>query len=196
MNSDTRTELAFRRRLALLALLHKRPHSYDKIVAALDRDGLFVYDHEDDEAAIARLQLYQFRNDLRTLRALDYQIKFDRKSNCYIWHNSPFGLYLDETQLSSFALLLDTFSNSTILHAADAHALLTDLMKRLPAEQQEAVRGQRRVFSIDLHEATDYRKADPKNLKQIALANQRGQQLEFMYCTPRDGVERRHVIEP
>ena len=54
MRSDTSTERAIRRRLAILVLLHRGPHRYDEIIAALDRDHLFVYDYAEDPAAIAR----------------------------------------------------------------------------------------------------------------------------------------------
>ncbi len=102
MRSDTSTERANRRRLALLALLHRRPHSYVELIAALDRDELFSFDRANDAAVIARLQRYQFRYDLRALRKLDCDIRCDRRSGFYIWHNSPFGLELTQEQLTTF----------------------------------------------------------------------------------------------
>src|ERR1700692_3513341 len=101
MRSDTSTERANRRRLALLALLHRRPYSYAELMDTLDRDGLFSYDRANDAAVIARLQRYQFRNDIQALHQLCCDIRFDYGSGCYIWHNSPFGLALTQEQLTT-----------------------------------------------------------------------------------------------
>ena len=197
MRRDTRTERAAKRRFAMLVLLHTHARQYDEIVASLDQDKLFDYDRCADPAAIARQQRFQFRHDLAALRLMGCEISFVHSSRCYVWRNSPFGLSLDQTQLSAFALLLDTFEHTTILHAADVEALLTYLAGRLPDEQRKVLLfGRRRSFSIDLHEATDYRSADPFTVGKIELSIQRGRQLEFLYRTPRDGKERRHVIEP
>lgn len=196
MRQDTRAERAAKRRFAILTLLHTHPRRYDEIVASLDQDELLDYDHFADLTAIARQQRYQFRHDLAALRLMDCQIGFERSSKCYVWHNSPFGLCLNQTQLSAFGMLLDTFEHATILHAADVEALLTYLVGRLPDEQRETLLAGRRSFSIDLHETTDYRYADSATVGKIEMAIQRGRQLEFLYRTPRDGKERRHVIEP
>lgn len=196
MNPDTRDKLAFRRRLALLALLHQSPQPYHKIVAVLDQQQLFHYDPYEDEAKKARLQRYQFRYDLRTLKQLDCLIEFDRASRCYCWRNSPFGLSFSPTQLNALLLLRDTFATATIPHADDIRELLTFLTERLPPEQKEMISNQRHPFSINLHETTDYRNADPKTLHEIEKAIQRTQQLTFAYRSPHDGQERHHVIEP
>src|ERR1700676_1399744 len=124
MRSDTSTERANRRRLALLALLHRRPYTYDELIAALDRDDLFWFDRANDAADIARLQRYQFRNDLRALRKIDCDVRCDRRNHCYIWHNSPFGLSLSQEQLTTFALLLSTFNETMMIHADEIQALL------------------------------------------------------------------------
>ncbi len=196
MRNDTPTERANRRRMALLALLHHRPYTYDELIAALDRDELFSYDRASDVAVIARQQRYQFRNDIRALRLLSCNIHCDRRTRYYTWHNSPFGLSLTQEQLTTFALLLNTFNDTTILHAHDIQALLHFLVERLPAEQQKVIANQRAPFSIDLHETTDYRDADPLTIQPIERAIARKQQLQFVYRSPREGQERRHLIEP
>src|SRR5258708_10942898 len=140
--------------------------------------------------------MYQFRRDIKALHYLGCQLNFDRKTGCYSWHNSPFGLSLTGPQLATFALLLDTFADSTMLHAGDIQALLTFLRDRLPADQQKAIISQQRPFSIDLHETTDYRNADPETIRYIETAIRGGRQLEFSYRSSRKGKERRHVIEP
>jgi hypothetical protein len=119
MKRDTSTSAkrAQRRRFALLALLHRRPHRYDEIISALERQHLFVYDRASDVQEIARQQRYQFRYDLRALRLLEFKITFDKKNQYYTWHNSPFGLSLEEGYLEAFAMLLETFTNSSFLHA-------------------------------------------------------------------------------
>src|SRR5450755_2727367 len=99
MRSDSSTRRANKRRLALLALLHRRPFGYDELIVALDRDDLFSYDHASEAAVIARQQLYQFRNDVQVLRKLSCDIRCDRRSGNYLWHNSPFGLALTQEQL-------------------------------------------------------------------------------------------------
>lgn len=196
MRKDTSTERANKRRLALLALLHHRPHRYDELIAALDKEKLFSYDHASDAAVIARQQRYQFRNDIQALRKLSCDIRCDRRSHCYIWHNSPFGLALTQEQLTTFALLLNTFNETIMLHAEEIKALLGFFVARLPAEQQKQLADHRYAFSIDLHETTDYRNADPINVQRVERAIERSQQLKFAYCSPRTGKERTHLVEP
>jgi predicted DNA-binding transcriptional regulator YafY len=114
----------------------------------------------------------------------------------YRWANSPFGLALDGTQLNTLAMLLNTFAASTIPHAEELQGLLAALVERLPIEQQKKLAAYRQPFQIDLRETSDYRQGDAHNLRAIELAIERNQQLEFRYCSPRAGQERRHVIEP
>ncbi len=156
MDSDSSTWLANKRRLALLVLLHRRSYGYDELIAALDKDGLFAYDHASEAAVIARKQRYQFRNDLRALRKLSCDIRCDRRSRRYTWHNSPFGLSLNKEQLTTFALLLNTFNETMMIHADEIQALLTYFIEQLPQEQQKQLQQHRFPFSIDLHETTDY----------------------------------------
>jgi predicted DNA-binding transcriptional regulator YafY len=197
MNGRTNTELAFKRRLTLLAMLHRRSHRYDEIIAALDKDLLFGEDLAADRADRTHSQKYRhrFRNDLRALKQLGCLITCDRKTRCYSWPNSPFGLSLSDPQLEILSLLCDTFADATMPHADDIRALLTFFIERLPPKQQKMVSEQRRAFNIDLHETTDYRHTDPETLRQIEMAIQCSQQLAFTYCAPYKGQERRHVID-
>jgi predicted DNA-binding transcriptional regulator YafY len=194
MRSDTAAERAARRRFTLLVLLHHGPRRTSELIKVLDKENL--YDRKGNGSTSANQQLYQFRRDIHALRLLDCDITHDRRTGCYIWNNSPFGLSLDQSQLATFAVLLNTFADSTVLHAGDIQALLAFLKERLPREQQKTLDNQRHPFSIDLHETTDYRNADPETIGRIERAIQRGQQLEFWYRSPREGKERRHVIEP
>src|SRR5712692_5799257 len=146
MRSDSSTKRANKRRLALLVLLHRRPYGYDELIAALNRDDLFSYDHASEAAVIARLQRFQFRNDVQALRKLSCDIRCDRRSGCYIWHNSPFGLALTQEQLTTFALLLNTFNETMILHADEIKALLSFFVDQLPQEQQKQLAGHRYPF--------------------------------------------------
>lgn len=196
MRSDTFAERAARRRFTLLTLLHQRPQRTDELITALDKECLFVYDRGQTPSVIANQRLYQFRHDINALRLLGCQLTFDRKTRSYTWHNSPFGLSLNQSQLATFAMLLNTFADTTVLHAGEIQALLTFLKDRLPLDQQKVLDTQRRPFSIDLHETTDYRNADPQTVGYIEKAILRGQQLEFRHRSPREGKERRHVIEP
>jgi predicted DNA-binding transcriptional regulator YafY len=196
MRSDSSTRRANRRRLALLALLHRRPYNYDELIAALDRDDLFSYDHASDSAVIARQQRYQFRNDVQALRKLSCDIRCDRRSGSYVWHNSPFGLGLTQEQLTTFALLLNTFNETMMIHADEIKALLNFFVERLPQEQQKQLARHRYPFSIDLHETTDYHNADAHNIQRIELAIERSRQLKFAYRSLREGKEHVHVIEP
>jgi predicted DNA-binding transcriptional regulator YafY len=196
MNLDTNTERAFRRRITLLVLLHKRPHRYDDIIVALDREHLLSYDSQEDHETIKNQQKYQFRNDLRALKILGYNIAFNRSNQCYTWSNSPFGLSFDTSQLSALSLLRDMFGDSNIPHADDIRAFLTSLVDLLPEDQQKIVKDQRLTFSIDLRETTDYRNFDQETLQQIEMAIDFSQQLDFIYCSPSHGQERRHIIEP
>ena len=196
MRSDSSTERANRRRLALLALLHRRPHGYDELIAALNKDGLFSYDHASEAAVIARQQYYQFRNDIQALHRLSCDIRCDRRSRCYIWHNSPFGLALTQEQLTTFALLLNTFNDTMMIHADEIKALLSYFVEQLPPEQQKQLARHRYPFSIDLHETTDYHNADSHNIQRIELAIERSQQLKFAYRSLREGKEHVHIVEP
>jgi len=196
MRSDSSTERANRRRLALLALLHRRPFDYAELIAALDKDGLFSYDHASDVAVIARQQYYQFRNDIQALHRLSCDIRYDRRIRCYIWHNSPFGLALTQEQLTTFALLLNTFNDTKMIHADEIKALLSFFVEQLPPEQQKQLARHRYPFSIDLHETTDYHNADAHNIQQIERAIERSQQLKFTYRSLKEGKEHVHVIEP
>src|SRR6266480_5513191 len=152
MRSDSFTERANRRRLALLVLLHRHPYGYAELIASIDKDGLFSYDHASDTAVIARQQRYQFRNDIQALRKLSCDIRYDRHSSSYTWHNSPFGLSLTQEQLTTFAFLLNTFNETMMLHADEIKALLNYFVDQLPQEQQKQLANRRYPFSIDLHE--------------------------------------------
>jgi predicted DNA-binding transcriptional regulator YafY len=195
MSGNTSAERAARRRFAILTLLHNRPHTYDEIITNLSQMHLIDFDPLID-SAVAKQQKYLFRHDRAALQAMDCQIEYDRHSKCYAWRNSPFGLHLDASQLATFSLLCDTFADATILHADEIHNLLTYLVSLLSSDQQSQLKRLHRPFSIDLHETTDYRNADPATVSKIEMAIQRGQQLEFHHRASRDGKERRHVIEP
>jgi proteasome accessory factor C len=195
MDSDSSTWLANKRRLALLVLLHRRPYEYDELIAALDRDDLFSYDQASEAAVIARKQRYQFRNDLRALRKLSCDIRCDRRTHLYIWHNSPFGLSLNQAQLTTFALLLNTFNETMMIHADEIKALLTFFIEQMSQEQRKQLQRQRFPFSIDLHETTDYHNADAHNIRHIEMAIERSQQLKFTYRSLKEGKEHTHVIE-
>lgn len=196
MRNDTSTERAMRRRLAILVLLHSGPRTSQEIITTLEQNGLFAHDHALDPTSKDRRQRDQFKADIETLRLLQYDLAYDRGQRCYSWRNSPFGLSLISEQLASLAMLLGTFGTLTIPHAAEIVSLLTFLAEHLPIGQQQWLKKHHPAFQIDLHETTDYRNADPATLNKIERAIRSGQQLEFIYCSPRDGHERRHVIEP
>lgn len=195
MDRDSSTWLANKRRLALLALLHRRPYRYDELIAALDKGDLFLYDHASEAAVIAQRQRSQFRFDLRALRKLSCDIRCDRRSRLYIWHNSPFGLALNQEQLKTFALMLNTFNETMMIHADEIQALLTFFIEQLTPEQQKQLKQHRFPFSIDLHETTDYHDADAHNIRHIEMAIERSQQLKFTYRSLKEGKEHTHVIE-
>src|SRR6266699_2739179 len=196
MRSNTHAERAAKRRFTILTMLHNRPHTYNEIITILSQKQLLDFDRSANSAATTKQQKYTFRHDLTALRATGSQIAYERRSKSYIWRNSPFGLHLDTSQQATFALLCDTFEDATILHADEIHSLLAYFVNLLSSDQQKDLKNQRRSFSIDLHETTDYRNADPATRATIEMDIQRGRQLEFHHRTSRDGKERRHVIEP
>ena len=195
MDSDSSTWLANKRRLTLLVLLHRRSYRYDELIAALDKVDLFSYDHASEAAVIARRQRYQFHSDLQALRKLSCDIRCDRRTHHYIWHNSPFGLALNREQLTTFALLLTAFNETMMIHADEIKALLNFFIEQLPQEQQKRLQDHRFPFSIDLHETTDYHNADAHNIRHIEMAIERSQQLKFTYRSLKEGKEHTHVIE-
>ena len=193
MRGNTPAERAAKRRYAILVMLHEHPRTYHEIVAALNQQQLF-----DDDRSInaAKQHKYQFRHDLAALGLMGCKVEYERSSKWYVWRNSPFGLSLNTLQLSTFALLCDTFEEATILHVDEIHNLLDYFTGLLSSDQQKKLNRLRHPFSIDLHETTDYRNADAATVARIEMAIQRGQQLGFSYRTSRDGKERHHVIEP
>src|SRR5437667_3301234 len=196
MHSMTRAERAFQRRFALLGYLHIQPYTKKELFHLLDQPGLFPFDRADDAREIAKKQSHHFRHDLVALRLLKCDIRYDRHNKTYRWYNSPFGLSLQSTQLATFATLFNTFADTTILHADEIQSLLAFFLTRLPLEQQKQLIKHAKAFRIDLQETTDYRNANPKTIETVELAIRLGQQLAFSYSSPRDGRERRHVIEP
>lgn len=196
MRGNTPAERAAKRRYAILVMLHKHPHTYDEIIVALNQQQLFVYDRSANAATTAKQQKYQFRHDRTALGLMGCKIEYEYTRKWYVWRDSPFGLNLNTSQLSAFALLSDTFEEATILHASEIQNLLIYFIHLLSQDQQKELNTLRRPFSIDLHETTDYRNADAATVAKIEMAIQRGQQLEFSHRTSRDGKERRHVIEP
>jgi predicted DNA-binding transcriptional regulator YafY len=196
MKRDSTTERAFRRRLALLSLLHTRPHLYDELIESLDRSNLLDYDRFAAPAEIADRLKAQFQRDLKACKASGFNIKWHRPTRCYTWADSPFGLSLNPGQLSAFSLLLETFEKTRILHTEEIKDLLGHLKALLPLEQQQTLAGPRQPFSINLRETTDYRQADLATVKTIERAIRSGQRLEFRYTPSRDGKERQHVVEP
>ncbi len=196
MESDTPNEHASRRRIALLALLHQRPHSYKEIIAALDKRDLWIYDRMADASVIAQQQYYQFRRDLLALRHSQWQIKYDRNTKRYSWHNSPFKLSLNQSQIIVLATLHHTFAQKTTPYANDIQELLTFFVRLLPEGQQETLVKQNQIFNIDLHERTDYSDLDPQTQNEVGRAILCRQQLAFTYRSPRAEQALDHVIEP
>ena len=194
-HQHTSAQQAEQRRMRLLSLLHTRPHTREEILAFLEQEHLFPDDHAQDAGVRAKRQYYLFRHDLDLLRACGWQIVFQRESRSYVWQNSPFAFSLLSEQLPVFAVLIDTFASLTIPHADELRSLLSALASRLPEEQREALRAQRRTFGILVQETSDYQRCDPATVRTIERAIQLQQQLEFRYRS-RDGIERRHIIEP
>src|SRR5579859_2591794 len=147
MRGNTRSERAARRRFAILVMLHGHSHSSQEIISGLEQKQLFDCDQPAESAAAARQQRYQLRHDLTALRRMGCRIEFERTSGCYSWRNSPFGLTLNKAQLSTFALLFDTFEEATILHAAEIQDLLAYFTGLLSQDQQKQLNTLRRAFS-------------------------------------------------
>jgi predicted DNA-binding transcriptional regulator YafY len=178
-----------------LTKLHIRPYLYDEMQSALAEAG-FSDPAEADDPTAAKRHWDEWHADLKALRAVGYTIHCDRRTHFYTWADSPFGLALSEAQLLAFGILLDTFANTTMLHHAEIHDLLTTLLARLPVDQHTALASKRRPYQVNLRETTDYRNADPATVETIERAIQKGQQLEIRYCSAKDGVERTHTVEP
>lgn len=195
MRRGTRAEFALRRRLMILTRLHSRPHQRSEIQALLAAAGFSDRTADLDPPTIKRRH-DEWHADLKALRAVGYTITCDRRSGLYTWADSPFGLALSPAQLLAFGIIRDTFADTTMLHHAEIHDLLTTLLARLPAEQQTALTRKRPAYQVDLRETTDYRSADPVTVQTIERAIEAGQQLEVRYCRGNDGIERTHTVEP
>jgi predicted DNA-binding transcriptional regulator YafY len=93
-------------------------------------------------------------------------------------------------------MIFHTFAEKTFPYANDIQDLLAFVLSRLPDDQQKAVVEHRRALNIDFSERTDYRSLDSATLIEVERAILRHHQLAFTYRSPREGKERRHVIEP
>ncbi|HEX3641373.1 MAG TPA: WYL domain-containing protein [Ktedonobacteraceae bacterium] len=195
MRRETRAGRANQRRQAIFTLLHKAPQSYDEIITALNRECLLLYDHAEDSDTIARRLKYQFDLDLKVLR-LQYKIKYNNKTKRYALVDAPFTLSLNQEQLAALAMISRTFDEKTFPYAGDIQDLLTSLLDQLSADQRKAVVDQSLALNIEFSEKTDYSSLDPSTFHQIKRAILHSHQLEFTYRSPREGKERRHVIEP
>lgn len=195
MQPGTRDEQALRRRLAILALLHTRPHTYPQLRAALLEQGLIDSAYLDDTVLDGRL-IHQFRSDRKALRLAGCDIVYDRPSGRYCWTNSPFGLSLTNPELLALGILRDTFAATTMPHQADIAGLLDRLLCLLPEEQRTTLQRKRRPYRVAIPETTDYRNADPRTLSDIERAITDGQQLQLAYRSAKAGIERQHTVEP
>ena len=182
----------FRRRLAILVLLHALPRTADQLLNALERAGLISPD-DRSQPLRADPRLYaQFRHDLAALNEMDHEIKFDRHTNLYYWYNSPFGLSLAEGELNGLAILFSSLANEP--SHADLASVLNYLRDHLPSEQRAKLPTP--TFSIQVQQSSEYLDADPHNKLQIELAIRRWQQLELDYVSPNEGRQVHHVVEP
>jgi predicted DNA-binding transcriptional regulator YafY len=134
------------------------------------------------------------RADLNDLKALGYEVGFDRKRNHYYWANSPFGLALDDAQLAALDLLRRTFANQTFPRVAEIRALLDSLVARLPAEQARALDRLPPRLAIHLPEIRSDPAPHPHTLQAIEAALKAHRQLEFAYQSPKNIETVRHCI--
>ncbi|MGZ3647134.1 MAG: hypothetical protein ACXVCM_25140, partial [Ktedonobacteraceae bacterium] len=102
MRKDTRTEQAFRRRFAILILLHSGPCTFEMIITSLANDGFFFHDHALGAVKTAQLQKYQLEQDIEALRVSNCDIRYERKSKRYRWDNSATSNVLESA--SKYAL--------------------------------------------------------------------------------------------
>jgi len=197
MRRGTRSELAFRRRLLILTRLHIRPHGYNELQTIIADAELSDPVADDDPSAAKRRQDI-WHDDVEALRAVGYTIDYDHdhRTDLYTWADSPFGLALTDAQLLAFGIVRDTFADTTMLHHAEIHDLLTTLLARLPSAQRAHLTRKRRPYQVNLRETTDYRSADPATVQTIERAIENGQQLEIRYVSSNDGLERTHTVEP
>ncbi len=195
MKTDTNTERAFRRRLGILVLLHSGPQTYSQLATMLNADGLLELEYDKTQFSNARELPRALQRDIAALRQLNYVIEHQADFGGYALHQSPFGLSLSDEQLVTFATLQTSFRDSHTIHAHDISILLSHLAALLPPAQRQKL-DRPPTFTLNLRETTDYRNADGHNLSQIEQAIRLSRQLEFLYCTPRDGKERNHLVEP
>ncbi len=197
MSSDSITahQVNNQRRLLILSLLHIRPHTEAELYAALVERGSLAPESYD-QTTISRAQHAQFRRDLAALRAIGCEIDCDRRTHIYTWCNSPFGLTLEPAHLSALSIVLDTFADTSIPHAADIRALFARLLDLLPDAQRKEIASRRRAFTINLRELSSYSDTDQHTAAQIEKAITRGVRLNFDYRASRDGKLRQHEVEP
>jgi predicted DNA-binding transcriptional regulator YafY len=192
---ETSAGRASQRRQAILTLLCKAPQSYDEIITILKQEHLLLYDHAEDPDTVARRLKYQFQHDINALR-LQYKIKCDSKTKRYALVDVPFTLSLSQKQLVALAIISQTFDEKTFPYASDIRDLLTSLLDQLPDDQRKIVVDQSLALNIEFSEKTDYSSLDVSTFHHIKSAILHHRQLEFTYRSPREGKERRHVIEP
>ncbi|NTV64289.1 MAG: WYL domain-containing protein [Oscillochloris sp.] len=168
--------LIFRRRLLVVRLLLRGPHTKEALVAAVQQDmrGEGYIGH----AASA------FKKDLDALKQ-EYgcKIRFCRSRNVYTLDDlGELALFdLPDTCLEALAFLDASFPQGA---AIPEHAYIRDLLNRvdllLPEARRQCQPGQRQKVSLRMPE-TAAESIDPRVIKTAKRAAELGQELRFAY---------------
>jgi predicted DNA-binding transcriptional regulator YafY len=184
--------LIFRRRLSLIRMLLRGPHTREELIAAVNQDMQGEGYVGDTASAL--------KHDLDALKdEYGCRVVYQRASKRYALEDLGDLALLDlpDTSLEALAFLEASFPEGAAL---PEHASIRDLLDRvlllLPAERREQQRGRRAILSLQISDSPASR-IEPSVVATVKRAILQRQELSFAYRSPRaDGATIQHRVAP
>ena len=186
------SQFTFRRRLLLVRLLLRAPHTGPNLIDAVHVE---LGDEGYPDAAASAL-----KHDLDALKG-EYScvIRFDRKAAHYVLEDLGELSLLDlpDASMEALAFLEASFpAGAAIPEHANVRALLSQITALLPASRRTALASQRSPIALMLNDAAAGR-IDAHTLATVRRAIERRQELSFDYLGTFDiDTPRRHRVAP
>lgn len=198
MDRDKPSLSVLGRRIVLMIALHHRALTLQEVYNQLVAAGYGPLEDivGESSATPPATWRYSLQLDLEDLRALGYDVGYDQKLARYRWRTSPFGLQLDDRHLAALAHLRHTFADQTLPQVQDIRSLLDHLVTCLPPAGRNHLSKIPIELIIRVDEVSDYATIDPSILRVISNALHLQRQIEFDYCSPRQGRTLRHCVSP
>ena len=186
------SQFTFRRRLLLVRLLLRAPHTAPNLIDAVHAE---LGDEGYPQAAISAL-----KHDLDALKS-EYGcgIRFDRKQAWYVLDDLGELSLLDlpDASMEALAFLEASFpAGAAIPEHANIRAFLDQIAALLPAARRNALVGQQSPLALTLNNAAAGR-INTQTLATVRRAIERRQELSFDYLGNFDlDTPRRHRVAP